>query len=127
VSDHLQLLGCRALVTGGTQGIGAAVAALLRVAGVTVLTAARARPSDLTHTDRFVAADLSTDEGCPIVAGVVHDRLGGIDIMVHVVSGSSVPAGGFAALDDGQWHRALNQNLFPAVRLDRVLLPAMVE
>ena len=30
-------------------------------------------------------------------------------------------------LDEGEWHRALNQNLFPAVRLDRALLPKMLE
>jgi hypothetical protein len=30
----------------------------------------------------------------------VRDRLGGIDIVVHVVGGSSAPAGGFAVLDD---------------------------
>src|SRR4029077_4882538 len=53
-------------------------------------------------------------------------RLGGIDIIVHVVGGSSAPAGGFAVLDDGEWHRALDLNLFPAVRLDLVLLPAML-
>jgi hypothetical protein len=29
-------------------------------------------------------------------------------------------------LDDEQWHRALDQNLFPAVRLDRALLPGVV-
>ena|SRR2546426_4305552 len=40
--------------------------------------------------------------------------------------GSTAPGGGFAALDDGEWHRALDQNLFPAVRLDRALLPKMV-
>src|SRR6266568_1319723 len=37
------------------------------------------------------------------------------------------PVRGFAALDDKQWQRALDQNLFPAVRLDRALLPAMLE
>jgi NAD(P)-dependent dehydrogenase (short-subunit alcohol dehydrogenase family) len=52
--------------------------------------------------------------------------LGGVDIIVHVVGGSSAPAGGFAMLDDDQWQRALDQNLFPAVRLDRALLPAML-
>ena len=30
-------------------------------------------------------------------------------------------------LDDAEWHRALDLNLFPAVRLDRALLPAMLE
>jgi NAD(P)-dependent dehydrogenase (short-subunit alcohol dehydrogenase family) len=41
--------------------------------------------------------------------------------------GSSAPAGSFAVLDNAQWNRALAQNLFPAVRLDRALLPAMLE
>lgn len=54
-------------------------------------------------------------------------RLGGIDIVVHVVGGSAAPAGGFAVLDDTEWHKALDQNLFGAVRLDRALLPAMIE
>jgi hypothetical protein len=49
----------------------------------------------------------------------VRDRLGGADILVHVVGGSSAPAGGFAMLDDGEWQRAPDLNLFLAVRLDR--------
>jgi predicted Fe-Mo cluster-binding NifX family protein len=44
---HLELKGRRALVTGGTQGIGAAVVARLREAGVMVLTAARTTPAEL--------------------------------------------------------------------------------
>jgi len=43
-----------------------------------------------------------------------------------VVGGSSAPAGGFAVLDDSEWHKALDQNLFAAVRLDRALLPLMI-
>ena len=40
------------------------------------------------------------------------------------MGGSSAPAGGFAVLDDDEWRRALDLNLFPAVRLDRALFPA---
>ena len=126
MSDHLQLNGRRALITGGTQGIGAAVVARLRAVGVIVLTTARSTPADLTHADLFVAADVATPKGCATVARAVHDHLGGVDIIVHVVGGSSAPAGGFAMLDDDQWQRALDQNLFPAVRLDRALLPKML-
>src|SRR5205823_2765266 len=127
MSDNLELDGRRALVTGGTKGIGKAVAARLREAGATVLTTARSRPDDLAETDLFVAADLATAEGGAAVADAVRDRLGGVDIIVHVVGGSSAPAGGFAVLDDGEWRRALDLNLFPAVRLDRALLPAMLD
>jgi NAD(P)-dependent dehydrogenase (short-subunit alcohol dehydrogenase family) len=117
----------RALVTGGTKGVGEAVVAALREAGATVLTTARSRPEHLPHPDHFIAADVSTAEGCAVVAKAVRDRFGGIDIVVHVVGGSSAPAGGFAVLDDKQWHKALDQNLFAAVRLDRALLPSMIE
>jgi len=127
VSNDLALKGRRALVTGGTQGIGAAVVARLREFGAKVLTTARATPAKLADANLFVAADIATAEGCATVADAVRDRLDGVDIVVHVVGGSSAPAGGFAALDDKQWQRALDQNLFPAVRLDRALLPAMLE
>ena len=127
MSGYLDLEGKRALVTGGTKGVGQAVVAALRDAGATVLTTARSRPESIGSAGAFVAADVSTAEGCDAVADAVRDRLGGVDIIVHVVGGSSAPAGGFAVLDDQQWHRALDQNLFAAVRLDRALVPLMVE
>ena len=127
MSHYLELEGKRALVTGGTKGVGEAVVAALRDAGAAVLTTARSRPKNPAHADHFVAADVSTAEGCALVASAVRERLGGIDIMVHVVGGSSAPAGGFAVLDDDEWHKALDQNLFAAVRLDRALLPSMIE
>ena len=127
MSGDVEFDGRRALVTGGTKGIGKAVAARLREAGATVLITARTRPGDLADTHLFVAADITTAEGCAVVADAVRDRLGGIDIIVHVAGGSSAPAGGFAVLDDGEWHRALELNLFPAVRLDRALLPTMLD
>ncbi len=100
------------------------MAARLREAGATVLTTARTRTDG---EDLFVAADITTAEGCAAVADAVRDRLGGVDIIVHVVGGSSAPAGGFAVLDDREWQRALDLNLFAAVRLDRALLSAMVD
>jgi NAD(P)-dependent dehydrogenase (short-subunit alcohol dehydrogenase family) len=127
MSHYLELEGRRALVTGGTKGVGKAVVAILREAGATVLTTARSRPDSAIRGDQFVAADVSTAEGCAVIASAVRDRLGGIDIIVHVVGGSSAPAGGFAVLDDNEWHKALDQNLFAAVRLDRALLPSMIE
>lgn len=127
MSHFLGLEGKRALVTGGTKGVGAAVVATLRETGARVLTTARSRPEDLAHADRFVAADVSTAQGCAVVARAVRDHFGGIDIIVHVVGGSSAPAGGFAVLDDDEWHKALDQNLLAAVRLDRELLPSMIE
>jgi hypothetical protein len=123
-SDELH--GLRALVTGASKGIGYAVAKRLNGGGATVLATARTAPSDVPTGIQFVAADLMAVEGCGGVVQAVRDRLGGVDIVVHVVGGSSAPAGGFAVLDDHEWQRALNLNLFPAVRLDRALLPSML-
>jgi NAD(P)-dependent dehydrogenase (short-subunit alcohol dehydrogenase family) len=127
MSSYLELEGKRALVTGGTKGVGQAVVAALREAGATVLTTARSRPENLPDAGHFLIADVSTAEGCAAVADAVRDRLGGIDIIAHVVGGSSAPAGGFAVLDDQEWYKALDQNLFAAVRLDRALVPSMIE
>jgi len=126
MSGDLQLSGLRALVTGGTKGVGEAVVARLRDAGAKVLTTAR---SGVDHSAdaMFVAADVTSAESCATIAGAVRKRLGGVDIMVHVVGGSSAPAGGFAVLDDEAWQRELNLNLLAAVRLDRALLPGMIE
>lgn len=126
MSFDLGLTGRRALVTGGTKGVGAAVVEALRDAGVTVITAARKVPEAAPEGVVHIAADLTTAQGCRTVADAVLDRLGGVDVIVNVLGGSSAPAGGFARLSDGEWEAALNQNLMPAVRIDRALLPAMI-
>lgn len=127
MGNYLGLDGVRALVTGGTKGIGRAVVGRLHEAGATVLSTARKRPEGIENTASFVAADVATPEGCAVVADAVRERLGAVDLVVHVVGGSSAPAGGYAALGDDEWQRAIDWNLLPAVRLDRALLPAMLE
>ncbi|KWE50714.1 short-chain dehydrogenase [Burkholderia ubonensis] len=126
MSSAPELLGLRALVTGGTKGVGKAVVVRLCEAGANVLTTARSRPDELAE-ERFIGADITTAEGCKAIVDAVLERLGGVDIVVHVVGGSSAPAGGFSVLDDDEWNKALSLNLFPAVRIDRALLPSMVE
>jgi NAD(P)-dependent dehydrogenase (short-subunit alcohol dehydrogenase family) len=126
MSFDIQLEGLRALVTGGTKGIGAAVVESLRAAGAQVMATARSAPAQATAGVFHVAADLSTAEGAAAVARSALTRWGGVDILVNVLGGSSAPGGGFAALDDARWFDELNQNLMPAVRLDRALLPAML-
>lgn len=126
MTRFISLEGKRALVTSGTRGAGAATVALFRELGAQVLTTARSKPANSVEA-QFVAADLATPEGCASVAQAVHDRLGGVDIVVHMLGGSSAPAGGYQALDDSEWRRELDLNLMPAVRLDRALLPAMTD
>ncbi|WP_321925049.1 SDR family oxidoreductase [Burkholderia sp. BCC1998] len=125
MSSASELLGLRALVTGGTKGVGKAVVGRLCEAGANVLTTARSRPDELAE-ERFIGADIATAEGCKAIVDAVLERLGGVDIVVHVVGGSSAPAGGFSVLDDAEWNKALSLNLFSAVRIDRALLPSMI-
>jgi len=115
----------RALVTGGTKGLGQAVVARLTEMGARVLTTARSGPQPADAM--FVAADIATPAGCATVVDAVGRHLRGVDIIVHVVGGSSAPVGGFAKLDDDVWQREFNLNLMAAVRLDRALLPAMIK
>jgi NAD(P)-dependent dehydrogenase (short-subunit alcohol dehydrogenase family) len=126
MSFDLQLANRRALITGGTKGIGAAVVEALRDAGAQVMATARSAPSRPTDGVRYLAADLTTAEGASAVTQSVLQQLGGVDILVNVLGGSSAPSGGFAVLDDTEWSKELNLNLMPAVRLDRALLPSMV-
>jgi NAD(P)-dependent dehydrogenase (short-subunit alcohol dehydrogenase family) len=122
------LAGRRALVTGGTSGIGAAIARRLAEAGATVATTARSPLAEgAWQPHLFVQADLSTAEGAARVAAEVMERLGGVDVLVNNVGGSTAPPGGALALGDDDWRAALDVNLMPAVRLDRAFLPGMLE
>ena len=126
MSFDLGLKGLRALVTGGTKGIGAAVVAVLREQGAQVISVARSAADSTPEGVHFIAADLGTAAGCASATEAVKARLGGVDIIVNVLGGSSAPGGGFAVLDDEQWANALGQNLMAAVRVDRALLPGML-
>ena len=126
MSFDLQLTGQRALVTGGTKGLGAALVQSLREVGAQVMTTARSAPERPVEGVTYVPADLTTAEGVSQLARAVNERWGGVDILINSVGGSTAPAGGFAALDDAVWLSELNLNLLSAVRLDRALLPAML-
>lgn len=125
-SERDRLDGRRALVTGGSKGSGKAVVERLREMGADVYATARTMPEDYERPDRFIEADTSTSEGADAVAARISEG-GALDILVHVVGGSSTPPGGFAVITDEQWLTELNLNFLGAVRLDRALLPAMIE
>src|SRR5260370_35350198 len=56
----------------------------------------------------------------------MHDRLSGIELMVSIVGGPSLPSRGITPVTDELWQQNFNENLFPAVRLDPGLLPTMI-
>lgn len=118
--------GCRVVVSGGTKGAGRATVNRFLAGGASVVTAARGAV-DAPAGGHVVAADLSTPDGAARLADAALERMGGVDVLVHVVGGSSSPSGGFAALTDDHWRAELELNLMPAVRLDRLLLPQMID
>jgi NAD(P)-dependent dehydrogenase (short-subunit alcohol dehydrogenase family) len=121
-----EFAGKRALVTGGTRGIGLAIVERLARGGATVLTTARELPAGGAR-DRCIRADVSTRAGVDLVIRETLQGLGGLDILVNSVGGSGAPAGGALALTDAHWQEALDLNLLSAVRLDRGFLPGMLE
>jgi NAD(P)-dependent dehydrogenase (short-subunit alcohol dehydrogenase family) len=124
--ETAEFTGKRVLVTGGTKGIGAAVVKRLASAGAEVLTTARSVPT-AGRSDTLIQADVSTRAGADRVIEATLDRLGGLDILINSVGGSSAPGGGTLALTDDHWHKALDLNLLSAVRLDRGFLPSMLK
>jgi NAD(P)-dependent dehydrogenase (short-subunit alcohol dehydrogenase family) len=126
LADPNEFVGQRVLVSGGTKGLGRATVERFVAGGARVITAARTI-KDLLDGVEYVQADLTTSEGSDALTKAALERLGGIDILVHVIGGSSSPAGGFAALTDDHWLAELNLNLLATVRLDRLLIPKMLE
>lgn len=127
MSLNLQLAGKRALVTGGTKGVGAAVVAALLRAGVEVITTARKVPDTSLDKLTYISCDLTSSEGCEVLTSKVLKQFGSVDIIVNVLGGSNSPGGGFSVLDDSKWYAEIDLNLMPAVRIDRALLPSMIE
>jgi NAD(P)-dependent dehydrogenase (short-subunit alcohol dehydrogenase family) len=125
--DPTEFAGKRALVTGGTKGMGEAIVRRLAAGGARVATTARSPSPEKLAVEVFVQADISTREGVDKVIREVLDRLAGVDILVNNVGGSSAPSGGVLALGDEDWQDTINANLFAAVRLDRGLLPGMLK
>lgn len=116
----------RVLITGGTKGTSKAISECFRQRGATVIITARSIPEEKT-AHHFIQADVSTVEGTTRVINEVLSRFHGIDVIIHNVGGSSAPSGGFVTVTDEIWQQNLNENLFPAVRLDRGLLPYMIK
>ena len=124
-ADPTEFAGKRVLISGGTKGLGRATVDRFLAGGARVITSARGALDPIDGVE-FVQADLTTAEGGEALAKAALDRLGGVDILAHVLGGSTTPGGGFVALTDDYWLSELNLNLLATVRLDRLLIPQMI-
>jgi NAD(P)-dependent dehydrogenase (short-subunit alcohol dehydrogenase family) len=120
------LQGKRALVTGGSKGIGKAIAEALAAAGAEVIISARTTADQDLTGYHFIAADLTKPDQVARLQEEVTARFGGLDILINNVGGLTTPSGGFSVLTDELWESELQLNLLAAVRLDRLFVPNMI-
>ena len=124
----LGLDGARALVGGGSGGLGGAIAAALAGEGARVALVARSRERLEAMVGRLSGAvpvdvDLATDDGPASAVGRSVAALGGLDLLL--VNSGGPPPGTFETLDEADWQRAIEGTLLSALRLIRAALPAL--
>ncbi len=130
----LGLTGKRAIVTGGSRGIGLAAATRLAAEGAAVAIVAR-RPDALDEARQHIlaaapgarveaiSADVSTAEGCEGAVSRTLEAFGGLDILVNNAGQSA--AGPFLSHTDERIQQDLDLKLFHAIRMSRLAIPHM--
>ena len=116
-----------ALVTGGTKGIGKAIADKLSDAGIQVVVTARTAPEENKNGHYFIAADLTKPDSATMIATKILEKYGRIDIIVNNAGGNLSPGGGFSTILDEHWNKDWQMNFMSAVRINKVLLPSMIK
>lgn len=121
IPTQLDLRGKRALVTGGSRGIGAATVRMLATAGADVVVGYRNRADDANAVVEQAAAtgvrafahagDVSTAAGAGSLVKAAVGRLGGLDIFVANAGIWRAQEVSLAEMDDDQWHGTIRENL----------------
>jgi 3-oxoacyl-[acyl-carrier protein] reductase len=121
----LGLGGARALVGGGSGGLGGAIADALAQEGARVAIAARSADRLAERAARIdglaVPVDLATPDGPAAAVGAVIEAFGGLDLLL--VNSGGPPGGRFEDLAEADWARAIDGTLWSTIRLLRAALP----
>ena len=119
-----------AIVSGSSRGLGLASARALHAEGSAVVLCARGAEAltaaiSSVGTERVygVVADVSTPQGAEHVVAETLRVFGRVDVLVNNVGKAA--GGGVDVTDDDVWREALDQTLFPAIRLSRLVVPHM--
>ncbi|MEO5575582.1 MAG: SDR family oxidoreductase [Gaiellaceae bacterium] len=129
---NLGLEGRRALVTGGSKGLGAAIARELVAEGASVAICSRNDDELLAAADELRSggavvyaqpADVTDPEQVRDFVARSAEELGGIDFLVNNAGGAH--PGNFQTLTDENWAADLDVKLFSLIRCSREVLPHM--
>lgn len=130
----MSLKGRRALVTGGSKGIGRSIALALAEAGADVAISARKLPELETVAEEIQAlgtrslalpCDVTNPNQVQQMATDVIEGLGGIDILVN--NAGSGKSHKFLNHPDELWHQMLAINLTSVYHVTKAIAPTMVE
>jgi NAD(P)-dependent dehydrogenase (short-subunit alcohol dehydrogenase family) len=117
-----QLDGKVAVVTGGAQGIGKAIADGLGREGATVVVA------DLNPPDDGIRADVSSETDVEALVGETVERHGGIDILVNNAGlYASLPMRPFTEIPVDEWRQVMDVNVASMFLTCRAVVPIMRE
>lgn len=126
----LGLAGKKALITGGSKGVGLAIANALAEEGCDVAIGARNRTPLLAAGEKLAAhgrqvisivTDFSFEEGCKEFVDEAAEELDGIDILVNNVGGLS--PGKLETISDDQWQNLVDVNLLSFVHTSKHATP----
>ena len=134
-SPNFDLTGKVAIVTGGTRGIGEAIASALGSAGAQVVIASR-KPEGVASAVEQLKAEGISVLGVPTNIGKPDDlqrlvqqaeaTFWPVDILVNNAA-AKVHFGPMLDADDGMWAKMFETNILGAVRLSRLVVPGMKE
>ena len=122
--SNRKLTGKIALVTGGTKGIGKAIADQVSAQGATVIVTARNEPELPDH--EFIKSNVTNAESVDALAEKIIRKYGKIDILINNAGGLTGPGGGYQTPTDEQWMNEFNFNVLSCIRVDRAFIPSMV-
>src|ERR1700737_145555 len=127
INDSNELKGRRALVTGGSRGIGGAIVRRLLSAGARVVAVARHPVEDFPADAAFIQGDVSSLQGVQAIVEQTSAIFDGVDILVNNAASGRIYPGGSLTIPDSGWQDCFDTNFFSAVRLTAALLPGMLE
>jgi NAD(P)-dependent dehydrogenase (short-subunit alcohol dehydrogenase family) len=117
-----EFAGRRALVTGGSRGIGAAIAQRLLDGGASVVVVARNRHEQTPAGATFIKGDILTPEGCKKLVDESIKALGGLDILVNNAAAAQLVLPNSEAISDAIWQETIASNLLSVVRVTNAAL-----